>query len=109
MVKNNALRAIVYIAGPVDAADVHQKWVHGQLPDYFGDSHVAQFFELCAREGCAGYVITTLPGPANVYRHDDMVIENCPEPNYRGLLFHLSQCMWLAARLPKIISNRPDA
>jgi glycogen(starch) synthase len=103
------IKRIAYLSGPVDAADIHRKWITGAKPHYFGDSHVAQFFELCARENYFGYVITTLPSVENIYRSDNIVIENCAPPKTRrGLLFHLNLYMWLIALLPKIILNRPD-
>jgi glycosyltransferase involved in cell wall biosynthesis len=106
---NKNMQRIAYLAGPVDAVDVHQKWLSGQLPEYFGDSHVAQFFDMCAREHFCGYVITTLPSKGSAYVCDNITIENCPPPKgYRGPLYHIARYFWLAKRIPQIRKFQPD-
>ena len=106
--KERALR-IAYLSGPVDAVDAHRKWLSHTMPEYFGDSHVTQFFDLCERNRFIGYIITTLPGPRIHYTYENVTIENYSDQrSWRGPLFHLYGYLWLMRRIPELLRFRPD-
>jgi glycosyltransferase involved in cell wall biosynthesis len=53
--------------------------------------------------------VTNIPGKSEIYTHENITIENCPQPEgYRGPLYHFAQYAWVAHRLPKLLSFKPD-
>ena len=99
---------VVYFSGPVDAIDVYDKWANGVELGYFGTSYLKQYFEICKRHECKGYVITTLPGPHSRTLKGDFLIENLPGWEVTGAFrYHFLNSLWMTKLLIKILLWNP--
>src|SRR5262249_27141640 len=100
---------LAYLSGPVDAVQVHEKWMKGRELGYFGSSDLSEFYEVCCKLGAEAYVITTLPGERTRHQIESVLIENWPMPSgFGGARYHLANMFWLLGLLPGLFRFRPD-
>jgi hypothetical protein len=100
---------IAYLIGPVDAVEVYEKWKSDRRLDYFGHSHMLDFFQMCEARASDCYVITTLADKFARFERDGVIIENWPLPaGFHGALYHAANIWWLLRLLPRIIRFSPD-
>jgi glycosyltransferase involved in cell wall biosynthesis len=100
---------LAYLSGPVNAVQVHEKWVTGRELGYFGSSDLSEFYEVCSKLEAEAYVITTLPGERTRHQVESVLIENWPMPSrFSGARYHLANMFWLLGLLPGLFHFRPN-
>jgi len=100
---------LAYLSGPVDAGDVYVRWKAGRHTQLFGTSYLMQFFELCSELGADALVITTLPTTFSRKKLGNIIVENRPPPQSRGLRYHLAMLLWMLRLAPTLLSFKPAA
>jgi glycogen synthase len=100
---------LAYLSGPVDAAEVYERWKSGQHTKLFGTSYLMQFYELCSELDAEALVITTLPGEFSRRNIGQVTIENRPPSRSGGLRYHLAMIASMLALGPTLVRFKPSA
>jgi glycogen synthase len=101
---------IVYISGPINAAEVFDRWSKNiHTSQYFGTVYLEQFFAVCSSLDARLYTVTTLPGENTTAEKNGHVFRNHPTPeNSSGILYHAQSVWWFVSLFPGILRFWPN-